>query len=92
MFDTLNSVAIHCAALCGKDAAGQLGVNVFCVYFIFPNFNNLCSRLPCRHLCMDMVDPNEFSACHLIPLDKCPGDTCRPFGVSEVLEFFARLL
>ena len=87
MFDALDGVAIHCAALRTRGAAGPSGVDAFCWRRLCTSFRqtsvDLCSSLAlvARHLCTEMVDPSGLSA--LIALDKCPG--VRPISVGEVV-------
>ena len=50
--------------------------------------NDLCSALAAcaRRICTTYVDPSglmAYTACRLIPLDKCPG--VRPIGIGEVV-------
>ena len=92
VFDALDGVAIRCAALRTRGAAGPSGVDAFCWRRLCTSFRqtsvDLCSSLAlvARRLCTEVVDPSglsAFVACRLIALDKCPG--VRPIGVGEVV-------
>ena len=97
VFDALDGVAIHCAALCAKGVVAPSGVDAFCWHHLWTSFcqtsNDCCSSLAlvARRLCTDMVDPNGLSvfvACHLIALDKCPG--VHLIGVGEVVRIVGK--
>ena len=92
VFDALDGLAIRCAALRTRGAAGPSGVDTFCWRRLGTSFRqtsvDLCSSLAlvARRLCTEMVDPSglsAFLACRLIALDKCPG--VRPIGVGEIV-------
>ena len=73
VFDTLEGVAICCACLCPRVAAGPSGVDTLCTLFCQTSVG-LCSSLAlvARHPCTIMVHPSGFSfvAYSLFALDK----------------------
>ena len=89
IFDAMDGVTIHSAALCTKGAAGPSGVDAFYWRYLCTSFHRaLCASLSlvARHLCTGIVDLDGLTAfivCQLIALDKYPG--VRSIGVGEVV-------
>ena len=91
IFENLNADSIHHAAMHTHCSAGPSGLDSFAWRRLCSSFrsvsHDLCSAVAAvgRRLCSSLVNPESIStfvACHLIPLDKCPG--VRPIGVGEV--------
>ena len=91
IFEDLNADSIHHAAMHTHGSAGPSGLDSYAWRRICSSFgsasNDICSALAAvgRHLCSSFVNPDSISAlvaCHLIPLDKCPG--VKPMRVGEV--------
>ena len=91
IFDSLDADVIKQTALHTSDAAGPSGLDAhtwkrLCSSFKFAS-SALCAALACVGRCLATSDVNPesvsvFVACHLVPLDKCPG--VRPIGIGEV--------
>ena len=91
IFESITPEVIKCA-LQTQGAAGPSGVDAmhwrrFCTAF-GEKSNDLCSTLArfAKRLCTSYVDPvgiMAYTACRLIPLNKCPG--VRPIGIGEVV-------
>ena len=91
LFESINAETIRNSALHTQGAAGPSGADAmfwrrFCTAF-GQKSNDLCSALAAcaRRICTTYVDPlglMAYTACRLIPLDKCPG--VRPIGIGEV--------
>ena len=91
IFENLNADSIQCASMHTHGSAGPSGLDSFAWRGLCSSFgsvsHDLCSALAAvgRRLCSSLVNPESISAfvaCHLIPLNKCPG--VRPIGVGEV--------
>ncbi len=91
LFENVNAEAIRAAALHTQGAAGPSGADAMIWRRLCTAFggksNDLCSALAAcaRRICTTYVDPTglmAYTACRLIPLDKCPG--VRPIGIGEV--------
>ena len=91
LFDSITADVIRTSALHTEGSAGPSGVDAmswrrFCTAF-GQKSNDLCSALAAfaRRISTTFVDPSSlqaYTACRLIPLDKCPG--VRPIGIGEV--------
>ena len=91
VFEGITADLIRQCALQTEGAAGPSGVDAmnwrrFCNAF-GQKSNDLCSALAAlaKRICTTYVDPSglmAYTACRLIPLDKCPG--VRPIGIGEV--------
>ena len=92
LFESIDAEVIRNSALCTQGAAGPSGADAmlwrrFCTAFGMKS-NDLCSALAAcaRRICTTYMDPSglmAYTACRLIPLDKCPG--VRPIGIGEVV-------
>ena len=92
IFESITPEVIRKCALQTEGAAGPSGVDAmnwrrFCTAF-GEKSNDLCSAVArcARRLCTSYVDPASlmaYTACRLIPLNKCPG--VRPIGIGEVV-------
>ncbi len=91
LFESINTEAIRAAALHTQGAAGPSGADAMIWRRLCTAFgeksNDLCSALAAcaRRICTTYVDPiglMAYTACRLIPLDKCP--SVRPIGIGEV--------
>ena len=92
LFESITDDLIRTCALSTEGAAGPSGVNAmswrrFCTAF-GQKSNDLCSALAAvaRRISTEYVDPTPllaYTACRLIPLNKCPG--VRPIGIGEVV-------
>ena len=92
LFDSITAEVIRISALHTDGSAGPSGVDAlswrrFCTAF-GQKSNDLCSALAAvtRRICTTYVDPSSlmaYTACRLVPLDKCPG--VRPIGIGEVV-------
>ena len=92
IFESITDDLIRKCALLTEGAAGPSGLDAmswrrFCKAFC-QKFNNLCSAVAAaaRQICSTYVDPTPlmaYTACRLIPLNKCPG--VRPIGIGEVV-------
>jgi len=92
LFDRLTGRTIRSAVLRTEGSAGPSGIDAagwrrMCTSFHGAS-NDLCNALAsmARRLATNYVDPSAldaFTACRLIPLDKCPG--VRPIGVAETM-------
>ena len=92
LFESIDAEVIRNSALCKQGAAGPSGADAmlwrrFCTAFGMKS-NDLCSALAAcaRRICTTYMDPSglmAYTACRLIPLDKCPG--VRPIGIGEVV-------
>ena len=88
---SLDSACILSAALHTHGAAGLSGLDAYAWRRLCSSFRTaseyLCSALAAtgRRLCSSHIHPENlsaFTACRLIPLNKCPG--VRPIGIGEV--------
>ena len=93
-FDGLDAGGIRHAALHNHGAAGPSRLDAYVWRRLCSSFksasNSLCIALAVvgRRIATTGVNPEglgAFVACHLLPLDKCPG--VRPIGVGEVHAF-----
>ena len=91
LFDRITGAAIKSAVLRTFGAAGPSGIDAKGWRRMCTSFHSaskaLCDALAlvARRLATSYVDPEglePFTACRLIPLDKCPG--VRPIGITEV--------
>ena len=91
IFKGVNTDDIRHAALNTQGAAGPSGLDAACWRRLCTAFgqhsNDLCSTLTtfAKKIATSYVNPRHLStytACRLIPLDKCPG--VRPIGIAEV--------
>ena len=92
LFESIDAEVIRNSALRTQGAAEPSGAGAmlwrrFCTAFGLKS-NDLCSALAaCAwRICTTYVDPSSlmaYTACRLIPLDKCPG-VC-PIGIGEVV-------
>ena len=92
IFESITPEVIRKCALQTEGAAGPSGVDAmswrrFCTAF-GEKSNDLCDALArcAKRLCTSYVDPDgiaAYTACRLIPLNKCPG--VRPIGIGEVI-------
>ena len=92
LFESIDAEVIRNSALRTQGAAGPSGADAmlwrrFCTAFGMKS-NDLCSALAAcaRRICTTYMDPSglmAYTACRLIPLDKCPG--VRPIGIGEVV-------
>ena len=91
LFDGLNADTIRQAALHTHGAAGPSGLDAQAWRRLYSSIKSastsLCTALASvgQRIATTLVNPDglsAFVACHLIPLDKCPG--VRTIGVSEV--------
>ena len=91
LFDSITAEDIRTSALHTEGAAGPSGLDAMnwrrlCTAF-GQSSNDLCCALAtfARRISTTYLDPSglmAYTACRLIPLDKCPG--VRPIGIGEV--------
>ena len=93
LFESITDDLIRKCSLLTEGAAGPSGVDAMCWRRYCTAFgqksNDLCSALAAtaRRICSTYVDPTPlmaYTACRLIPLNKCPG--VRPIGIGEVVQ------